>query len=130
MNERRSVEEVTNGLDTKSDKIRALARAGYLRTEISELLGIRYQHVRKVLVDAGITEGLQRQIEVERSPVLIEAPPGPREQTSWETLLRAGFRFLGEWVQSHPATLPWMPRHRASRVFMPSSWTTWSCMSA
>jgi hypothetical protein len=99
LNERRSVEEVTKGLDTKSDKIRELARAGYLRTEISKLLGIRYQHVRKVLVDAGIAEGLQRHIEVERSLVLIEALPDPRPQTSWETLLRAGFRFLGEWVQ-------------------------------
>jgi hypothetical protein len=36
--ERRSFLEVTANLDTKSDKIRALARAGYLRTEIAELL--------------------------------------------------------------------------------------------
>ena len=53
-----SFEDVTAGLATKSDKIRALAKAGYARVEIAALLGIRYQHVRKVLLDAGITGGL------------------------------------------------------------------------
>ena len=38
-----TVEKVVEGLETTSDKIRALARSGYLRTEISKLLGIRYQ---------------------------------------------------------------------------------------
>jgi hypothetical protein len=50
-------DDVTRSLETTSDKIRALARAGYYRTEISKLLNIRYQHVRKVLVDAGIAGG-------------------------------------------------------------------------
>lgn len=36
---------------TVSDKIRALAQAGYPRAEIARLLGKRYQHVRNVLVD-------------------------------------------------------------------------------
>ncbi len=36
---------------TVSDKIRALARAGYGRAEIARLLDKRYQHVRNVLVD-------------------------------------------------------------------------------
>jgi hypothetical protein len=35
-----SPEKITSGLKTKSDKIRALAKAGYLRTDISKLLGI------------------------------------------------------------------------------------------
>ena len=52
--------QIVDGLETKSEKIRALAKAGYLRTEISRVLNIRYQHVRKVLTDAGITDGLQR----------------------------------------------------------------------
>ena len=35
---------------TVSDKIRALGRAGYKRTEIAQFLGKTYQHVRNVLV--------------------------------------------------------------------------------
>ena len=41
---------VTAGLKTKSDKIRALHRAGWPRSKIAEALKIRYQHVRNVLV--------------------------------------------------------------------------------
>jgi hypothetical protein len=95
--------EVTTGLQTKSDMIRALARAGYLRTEIASFLGIRYQHVRKVLIDAGITEGIRQQEEVslEREPVVVEVAADDETNssaaTSWEVLLRAGFHFLGEW---------------------------------
>lgn len=98
---RLTFDEVTTGLQTKSDMIRALARAGYIRTEIASLLGIRYQHVRKVLVDAGITEGLQQKEEVslEREPVVVEVDDetDSSPETSWEVLLRAGFHFLGEW---------------------------------
>jgi hypothetical protein len=43
--------DVVVGLTTKSDKIRALGRAGYTRSQIAGYLGIRYQHVRNVLVD-------------------------------------------------------------------------------
>lgn len=95
--ERRSFLDVTADLETKSDKIRALARAGYLRTEIADLLDIRYQHVRKVLVDAGISDGLQREVEFERTPVAVETTEERTAPTSWEVLLRAGFSFLGEW---------------------------------
>lgn len=38
--------EATASLQAKSDMIRALAHAGYLRTEIASLLGIRNQHAR------------------------------------------------------------------------------------
>jgi AbrB family looped-hinge helix DNA binding protein len=41
---------VTAGLKTKSDKIRALHRAGWSRVKIADALKIRYQHVRNVLV--------------------------------------------------------------------------------
>jgi hypothetical protein len=95
--ERRSVLEIIDGLSTKSDMIRALAREGYLRTEIADALEIRYQHVRKVLVDAGIDGGLQREVEFERTPVAVEAVDETAPPTSWEVLLRAGFLFLGEW---------------------------------
>lgn len=103
MADRPSFEEVVSGLETKSDMIRALARAGYMRTEIASLLGIRYQHVRKVLVDAGITEGLQprEEVSLEREPVIVEVGDDDTDEastgTSWEVLLRAGFHFLGEW---------------------------------
>src|SRR5689334_12654550 len=39
------------GLKTKSDKIRKLAASGYSRSDIAKFLGVRYQHVRNVLVD-------------------------------------------------------------------------------
>lgn len=100
---RRTFEDVTRGLETKSDMIRALARAGYQRTEIASLMGIRYQHVRKVLVDAGITEGFKprEEVRLEREPVVVEVGDDDGQEgsagTSWEVLLRAGFRFIGEW---------------------------------
>jgi hypothetical protein len=52
--------ELTQGLTMKSDKIRALAQAGYDRTEISKIVDIRYQHVRNVLLQSGFTGGLRR----------------------------------------------------------------------
>ena len=62
-----------------------------------KLLDIRYQHVRKVLLDAGITNGLTRSVEFERAPVAVSVATEPPEPTSGETLLVAGFRQLGEW---------------------------------
>jgi hypothetical protein len=99
MDQRQSAEDIIRDLATTSAKIRALAQAGYDRIEISQLLDIRYQHVRKVLLDAGITGGLRRQVEVEREPILVDAEPAPREATSWDVLLRAGFQLLGQWTQ-------------------------------
>jgi hypothetical protein len=97
MNERRQPEEVTNGLPTISAKIRALAQAGYERTEISRLLNIRYQHVRNVLVGSGSPEGQRSQIEVALEPVAVDAAPAPREDTLSGVLLDGGFQLLGEW---------------------------------
>jgi hypothetical protein len=68
-----SAAEIIARFDTKSDRIRALAKAGYLRTEISKLLNIRYQHVRKVLTDAGIKDGLQYRVAIDRSPFVVQA---------------------------------------------------------
>lgn len=50
-----AMERVTGGLPTKSAKIRALDDAGYKRTQIADFLGIRYQHVRNVLVQREAT---------------------------------------------------------------------------
>lgn len=88
--------EIIARFDTKSDKIRALAKAGYLRTDIAKLLGIRYQHVRKVLTDAGIRDGLQNRVPIERSPVVIETMESPKPVLA-EFLVGAGFNLLGEW---------------------------------
>jgi hypothetical protein len=95
--QRAPAEEITRSLVTTSAKIRALAKAGYDRTEIAEQLGIRYQHVRNVLLDAGITAGLQRQVQAKSEPVIVDAAPAPREVIASEVLLRAGFQLIGEW---------------------------------
>lgn len=50
-------EQVTVGLITKADRIRALANSGYLRTEIATLLDIHCQHIRYVLERSGISAG-------------------------------------------------------------------------
>jgi hypothetical protein len=71
------------------DKIRKLAAAGHLRTEISG-----------VLVDAGITDGLQRETQVERSPITINPSPQSPREPSPKPLLQAGFRYVGEWSQT------------------------------
>ena len=97
MNERRPAGEIIHGLNTTSDKIRALANAGYDRADIARYLGIRYQHVRNVLVGSGITGGLRREAEAEREPVEVESAPAPREDTSWNVLADAGFELIGEW---------------------------------
>ncbi len=44
------MDKATVGMATKSAKIRTLDRLGATRSEIANYLGIRYQHVRNVLV--------------------------------------------------------------------------------
>lgn len=44
------MEKISKPFATKADKIRALSRQGYTRAEIARHLGIRYQHVRNVLI--------------------------------------------------------------------------------
>lgn len=44
----------TQGLTSKSDKIRALARHGVPTKDIARYLAIRYQHARNVLVQSGL----------------------------------------------------------------------------
>ena len=105
MNQRRLPEEIVQGLQTIADKIRALANAGYDRTEISNILGIRYQHVRNVMLRSGLTGGLRREVEAEREPVEVDAAPAPREDTSWKVLTDAGFQLLGEWTHDPESLL-------------------------
>ena len=73
--DRQPAEQVVVGLTTKSDKIRALFRAGYSRSEIARSLGIRYQHVRNVLVQSGYTETqLSRPVRDESGTAADSAP--------------------------------------------------------
>lgn len=51
--DRAAMDAICRGLVTKSDKIRALDKAGYARADIARYLDIRYQHVRNVLVGPG-----------------------------------------------------------------------------
>jgi hypothetical protein len=92
MNERRPAGEVVHGLRTISEKIRALADAGYERAEIAKYLGIIYQHVRNVMVQSGFAGGQRRSTEAEREPVEVDAAPAPREDTSWSILTESGFQ--------------------------------------
>jgi hypothetical protein len=55
---------------------------GIDRTEISRILGIRYQNVRNVMLRSGHVVGLPREVEAEREPVEVDAAPAPREDTS------------------------------------------------
>lgn len=106
---RQATNEITDGLETKSAKIRALADAGYERTEIAKVLGIRYQHVRKVLLDAGKTGGLRRQVSVPREPITVQIPAALDAAISCERLIEAGFRALGEWELDGEGIKPSVP---------------------
>ncbi len=48
--DREQMRHLTDGLASKSAKMRALAKAGYKRKVIADFLGTRYQFVRNVLV--------------------------------------------------------------------------------
>lgn len=50
------MQQVVEGLATQNARIRALYREGYSRSEIRRFMGIRYQHVRNVLVRDGHME--------------------------------------------------------------------------
>jgi hypothetical protein len=74
MDTRRPAGEVVQGMRTKSEKIRALANAGYECAEIAKYLDIIYQHVR----NAGPVRSHRRpapQDQAEREPVEVEATP-------------------------------------------------------
>lgn len=96
--ERTPADVVIRDMRTTSDKIRALAKTGYLRTEISSLLHIRYQHVRKVLLDSGINVGLLSRSQSASSPIPIRVKS--TVSISPELLLRSGFQEVGSWVQA------------------------------
>ena len=76
----REMQRATAGLPTKSAKIRKLGSLGYSRQQIADFLGIRYQHVRNVLVDA---ERLARgDVEATALGLAEEAGPALARNTS------------------------------------------------
>lgn len=95
---RLSVEDVIAGLTSISARIRALAQAGYERTEIARILKIRYQHVRGVLVDVHARNGQPVQPHEARGSRPGSAAEMPRLEASPTLLIKSGFRLIGEWA--------------------------------
>lgn len=100
--DRESVLPALDGMKTKADKIRALALAGYLRTEIAEILSIRYQHARHVLERSGIGLGRTRDVALDREPVEVEVEAAAGDEVIQPTgadylISSGGFRRIGEW---------------------------------
>lgn len=85
------MKELTKGLATKSDKIRALSEAGYSRGDIASFLGIRYQHVRNVLVQSA-RKAAPGFAEAAAPPMVAAAPEGIRHRISLK--VDAGGRIL------------------------------------
>ena len=100
--EQSKMERLVAGLPTKSAKIRTLGRAGYSRSQIADFLGIRYQHVRNVLVDAERTGDGPRQekpaqgsvaaLEHSGSTLKVRIGAGGQFALSEETMRSAGLR--------------------------------------
>jgi len=86
---------VIEGVETTSDKVRALLREGYLRTEVRDFLKVSYQQVRNAAVSAGIEDGLQRGVEVLPAP---RPPKRVRADVAVGVLIDGGFSLLGSWV--------------------------------
>ena len=89
------MKDLTKGLATKSDKIRALSEHGYSRGDIAKFLGIRYQHVRNVLVQSASKAApgfAESGAPFAGSPAAAAAPEGIRHRVSLK--VDAGGRIL------------------------------------
>lgn len=90
--------------ETTSAKIRTLAQTGLTRKAIADHLGISYQHVRKVMIDAGMTGGLSRGNRSKQ--VMVSNQPVPKPSSfPCQLLLDAGFRQIGEWNRRGGTTI-------------------------
>lgn len=83
--------ELTKGIVSKSDKMRALHTAGYGRSDIAKFLDVRYQFVRNVLVqdearDAERKSTAKPKDALELEPVKLRLGPDGR------VLIPAAFR--------------------------------------
>ncbi|MGV8949718.1 MAG: hypothetical protein ACOH2M_01355 [Cypionkella sp.] len=114
INIKRPVSVVIEGLDTTSDKIRALLREGYPRADVARFLDIRYQHVRNVAVDAGIEVGLQRGIVVVPKAKLA---PKIGEDTTVDVLVDADFNLMGTWIATETGIALSIPAPKGPGVY-------------
>ncbi|OWU84118.1 hypothetical protein ATO6_13710 [Oceanicola sp. 22II-s10i] len=95
-------------METKADRIRALAATGMPVADIARHLGIRYQHVYNVLKRSGVSPGASS------APPQVTAQQG-KPRLPIELLLAAGFRERTAWEQgedgrlSVPSDLPKQP---------------------
>jgi hypothetical protein len=96
--DRPAVEDIIANLTTKSDRIRALANAGYERAEIAGILEIRYQHVRKVLIDAEAKSKQPAKPRAARGSPPDLAGVTSQLEPSPTVLTKAGFHLIGEWT--------------------------------
>jgi len=103
-------QKVVENLPTKSAKIRALAQAGFERTEIAHFLNIRYQHVRNVLVQSSVAS-------VKRSGggKGADLPVGSIEPWPIEKLVAAGFQLISQCESLGPDTFGYSAKAPASR---------------
>ena len=83
-------------MNTKADKILALAKVGYLRKEVAGIVGISYQRAHHGLKRSGML----RDVVIEREPLVQQI--ALEEETAHRPagaayLLDCGFRPSGEW---------------------------------
>lgn len=79
------MKNLTKGLATKSDKIRVLSENGYSRGDIARFLGIRYQHVRNVLVQSANKAApgfAETGAPIAGSPMAVPVPEGIRHRVT------------------------------------------------
>lgn len=81
-------------MTTKSDKIRALAAQGMARADIARELGIRYQHVRNVLEQSGLSRPRPEKPAAVEKPVLTS-----------DILQMSGFALSSHWLLSADGSL-------------------------
>jgi bifunctional DNA-binding transcriptional regulator/antitoxin component of YhaV-PrlF toxin-antitoxin module len=70
-------DRLTEGLSSKSEKIRELARHGVPTADIARYLDIRYQHARNVLVQSGL-----HRLRGETEPSAVEGGAGQSSRTA------------------------------------------------
>jgi AbrB family looped-hinge helix DNA binding protein len=83
--------ELTEGLTSKSDKMRVLAKAGYGRKAIADFLGTRYQFVRNVLVQDEARKAKQAAAATSSGPTEL-APTRLRVGPDGRVVIPAAFR--------------------------------------
>ena len=83
-------ESLTQGMVTKSDKIRALGRVGASTGEIARFLGIRYQFARNVLVDAGLRGIKSAAPASKKQNIQLDTVPSTGDNHAWVEIGKGG----------------------------------------